>query len=468
MGSLSGAARPSRSSVRSHSIEAVWMETIEGRMLYAVSTTAVGVQFFSGMNNLNASDVAGVVPQANFNLVPAGNGMSFSGTTGPLIDGGGVVTSVTLSHAANDGGINPVDTSTPDGKLLGSEDKSVAMTTGTYTFNNVPAGTYTLIAYTQADSAAFAQISVGMSSYFINDRTTSFMGTPTFVRAQSTDAMNPDSGNYVRFDNVSPAGNGTLTLNNVAITGSAAINGLQLVPDSPLPGVITATLTGSILTVSGTNATDKIGLDLRKGRVRVAALSRGGVFESFDASTITGIVIDAAGATDKVDVDATLSINATLIGGSGNDVMLGGSGNDSLQGDSGRDRLIGRLGADVFSGGSGTNDTVEYGDRTRHQPITVSLDGVANDGGAGENDAVGTDIENVFGGLGNDTLIGNGSANILVGNRGADHLFGGDGADVLVAYYASTSADGAIDTLDGGTGTDTFVNDTLDQLLNAP
>lgn len=65
--------------------------------------------------------------------------------------------------------------------------------------------------------------------------------------------------------------------------------------------------------------------------------------------------------------------------------------------------------------------------------------------------ANGVTIENAIGGLGNDLLIGNSTANILRGGDGNDTLFGGLGADVLF----------------GGEGEDIFVfNSQLDKKSN--
>jgi Ca2+-binding RTX toxin-like protein len=54
--------------------------------------------------------------------------------------------------------------------------------------------------------------------------------------------------------------------------------------------------------------------------------------------------------------------------------------------------------------------------------VTVSLDNVANDGQAGENDNA-RDAESIIGGAGNDVLIGNAARNTLRGLFGNDRLF---------------------------------------------
>ena len=84
--------------------------------------------------------------------------------------------------------------------------------------------------------------------------------------------------------------------------------------------------------------------------------------------------------------------------------------------------------ADVYEFGPGTNGTVLYSDAT--YPVSVSLDGAANDGAAGEGDQV---IGNpkVFGGQADDVLIGSDDPayfNQLDGMGGDDLIGGGAGS----------------------------------------
>lgn len=96
-----------------------------------------------------------------------------------------------------------------------------------------------------------------------------------------------------------------------------------------------------------------------------------------------------------------------LFGGVGNDVLIGGPGNDDLFGLDGNDQLIeqegtmnGGLGGDTFVGGP--TATVSYADRS--QRVSVSVDDVADDGFAGENDNVRLSVVKVVGGSGDDLL----------------------------------------------------------------
>src|SRR5215217_381032 len=104
---------------------------------------------------------------------------------------------------------------------------------------------------------------------------------------------------------------------------------------------------------------------------------------------------DDAGEADNVKTDVE-----NVTGGSGNDTIVGSGVANDLNGGPGNDSLRGGLGADTYAGGAGT-DTVDFSDKAA---VTASIDGVAND--AGEFDNVGTDVENLVGTAGIDTLTG--------------------------------------------------------------
>ena len=151
-----------------------------------------------------------------------------------------------------------------------------------------------------------------------------------------------------------------------------------------------------------------------------------------------------------------------LYGGAGDDDLDGGDGNDTLSGDSGNDNLVGGDNDDTFlfsddggvdsvSGGSGT-DTI---DATATQNITLTgmgaADGLEQINGHTSGTTIHGDdaasildfstvplsnINEINGGLGDDTITGTSSGNVLSGGGG-----GGGGGE---------------DTLTGDTGADTF------------
>lgn len=190
----------------------------------------------------------------------------------------------------------------------------------------------------------------------------------------------------------------------------------------------------------------------------------------------------------------------TLIGGGGDDVLIGGLGADALDGGRGRDTLAGgdgadvldggpqddtlyggpgqdrfpalpeRDGADVMSGGTG-QDTADY--RARVTPVTVTLDGRADDGAAGERDTAGrqrwdsrpgspeSDVEAVVGGAGADTVTGDNFRNVLTGGPGVDVLRGLGGEDALDVVDGAPG-----DVADGGDLTDFCAGDPGDVLTS--
>ncbi len=162
-----------------------------------------------------------------------------------------------------------------------------------------------------------------------------------------------------------------------------------------------------------------------------------------------GTGVDTADYTDKTDaVRVTLNGSTTaivyvnenaqdsinnienIIGGSGNDTLTGDSLGNSLTGGDGNDTLKGAGGVDTLNGGAGV-DTADFSDQTAavvatlngSTQITVTIGGSSNDRLS--------NIENLIGGSGADTLTGDSLANILSGGNGADRLSGGAGNDVL-------------------------------------
>ncbi len=208
-------------------------------------TGPIGVQFVQAGPKLGLTQTAGVDPQDDFNTVSVNNSTGTSGTTQDLFDSDGAATGITLTHISNDGYNSDTDSSTPNGILLHGEDKSgpdssqnqgpVPGQTATYTFNNVPTGNYTLVAYVENDSPASASvnanITVGSTTYYVTDEAVAG-GTPAFSNASNTNPNVRVTGNYVEFNNVRPVG-GEISLTNTSEGGSndtASINGFQLIP----------------------------------------------------------------------------------------------------------------------------------------------------------------------------------------------------------------------------------------------
>jgi Ca2+-binding RTX toxin-like protein len=169
-----------------------------------------------------------------------------------------------------------------------------------------------------------------------------------------------------------------------------------------------------------------------------------------------------------------------VVGGDGDDELRGGKGEDGLRGEAGDDRLDFALtgfqddetpGRDDLNGGTGDDlvnggpartqepdviiggdgsDTADFSQRTR--PLTIDLDGDADDGESGERDNVRPDVETVIGGSNADRLTGSTAANVLDGREGEDTIEGFGGDDTLLDGVTDASGD----SLSGGTGNDTM------------
>ena len=229
----------------------------------------------------------------------------------------------------------------------------------------------------------------------------------------------------------------------------------------------------------------------------VTVIQNGETFGPFDTFEINEIDVSPGGGADKVLADAgdgssTVAIPMLIIGGGGNDTLQGGSNNDSLSGGGGNDYLIGGIGNDTLTGSAGNDrlngatllpidfpdgsdildggsgiDIADY--TSREDGVFVSNDEVADDGeytlnafglpAPNENDFVEPNVEDIYGGSGNDRsrrrLPATATSTAAPGNDG---LFGEIGNDTIIGGKGN-------DTLCGGTGNDSLVggpgNDNL-------
>jgi len=235
---------------------------------------------------------------------------------------------------------------------------------------------------------------------------------------------------------------------------------------------ITATLSGGILTVEGTDTADLIDINYHSnssGRfveVLGRAIAPDGTSQpltkTYGLAEIQRIVVRAGKGADQVMLgDLPWSGEPTsLWGGDGNDTIYGSDSTDTISalkdrdmiwGDAGNDLLVGEAGADTVYGGIG-NDSL-YGEQGYDRLI-------GNDGDdrlfSGSNDW--NERGYLDGGIGRDSLWGNGGPDTMIGGTENDFLSGANGADSMLGGAGN-------DSLDGGYGNDTMCgeqgNDTL-------
>ena len=221
----------------------------------------------------------------------------------------------------------------------------------------------------------------------------------------------------------------------------------------------------------------------------------------FDGDVNDGADLNGDGDSwDETDENDCVWLDTeNAVGGSGNDRLVadfvnnradneftGGGGNDLLDAGAGNDTFhegAAASGADDMDGGTG-GDTCDYA--ARSNSVSVSLDGVDNDGEAGEGDNCGgvvalnlvtttttaavkvsvdgegnpqsgQNVENANGGSGNDQLVGGDAGNLLNGNGGNDTVTGGGSTDTLKGGDGDDWLSGGSDNdaLDGGAGVNT-------------
>ena len=214
------------------------------------------------------------------------------------------------------------------------------------------------------------------------------------------------------------------------------------------------------------------------------------------ASTFPAIAVEVYGGDGKDQLKGYGATNALLDGGAGNDILKGWQTDETLRGGPGDDEIEGSGGNDYIEAGDGNdtlrpdtyygpgNDYVDGGagfdliddytvpDADYHPPVSLTMDGVANDGRPGESDNVmniekveshvsgtlsggdGDDDFRIFANIdeGNSVMAGNGGNDKLIAGDYTDQLDGGPGNDMLNGGYGN-------DTITGGPGQDTIQGD---------
>jgi Ca2+-binding RTX toxin-like protein len=231
------------------------------------------------------------------------------------------------------------------------------------------------------------------------------------------------------------SGSGTSGTTGVTATGA------RTATLGTLAGTTTATTTTTSTFTSGTIAkASLIGVNTTIYSSDRLDITVNGVSWTATVPGSQRIIVEGLDGNDTIRVYGTHGVQ--IFGGNGNDVMAGGSG------------------ADSFYGGPGI-DTVDYS--ARNGGVSVSLEGLNNDGSPGEGDNVATDNEIVRGGWGNDTLTdasgflpvqfyGNYGDDTITGSLADDYLDGGAGSDTIHGNAGN-------DTIHGGAGNDVIFGD---------
>jgi hypothetical protein len=222
----------------------------------ALLAASIGVQFQGGGVALTSGETAGLVPQANFNVVTGSNHTSpiaLNNSAGGA--SGATLTDNTGGTYVTQGGPAPY-AGTYDETL----NSGLVNGTGTHTFtiSNIPYSSYNLIVYELDDSGRQEGTAIGSSvtgptavwllgpsgnsaNYADGNSATPY----TYIQATSNTQNSPTTGaDYVEFTNLS---SGTLSFSVVAPgggggdnNGNVFVNGFEIVQITPEPSSIVA------------------------------------------------------------------------------------------------------------------------------------------------------------------------------------------------------------------------------------
>jgi len=154
-------------------------------------------------------------------------------------------------------------------------------------------------------------------------------------------------------------------------------------------------------------------------------------------------ILDGLAGADTIDAGAG---DDTLIGNAGNDSLIGGTGDDTYVYSSG-------WGSDTISDASG-NNTLDLS--ANSSSLQINLTATSSDHTNSASSDIfwtGEIIQNVYKGIGNDSITGTSADNYINGGAGNDTITSAAGNDTL-------DGDAGNDTLIGGTGDDLYIVDS--------
>ena len=295
-------------------------------------------------------------------------------------------------------------------------------------------------------------------------------GDDTYIVDNSADTLVEAAGGGV--DTALASATTTLGANveNLVLTGNAAINGTGNASDNTITGNDANNL------LSGMAGNDAIvagaGDDTLDGGVGADTLEGGTGNDTYVVDNAGDVVTENEGEgsdTVQASIDYTLAStveNLTLTGAA-NIAGTGNAQDNVITGNSGNNTLDGGAGADVLQGGAGNDTYLVDGSDTVVEAAGGGTDTVQSDASY----TLGANLENLvltgngdLDGTGNaldNAILGTDGANVLDGGAGADKLEGGAGDDT---YIVDNSGDVIVEAAAGGTDT---VSASADYMLSA-
>ncbi|MGO4441604.1 beta strand repeat-containing protein, partial [Rhizobium sp. RAF56] len=202
---------------------------------------------------------------------------------------------------------------------------------------------------------------------------------------------------------------------------------------------------------------------------------------------VAGTNIENVILTGTANLNATGDAGNNVLGGNaGDNVFIGGAGNDTINGDANSTLMSFMHPVTPTAGGAAAilaslvhgGDTIDYSGVTADLVVNIGPAGdIAGNFATGEGTDSLTNIENVTGGAGNDTIYDTDGSNILLGGAGNDTIYSFNGNDFVDAGAGSDTIqhkggdlpanagdtllyggdDHDYDTINAGAGNDTII-----------
>jgi Ca2+-binding RTX toxin-like protein len=280
-------------------------------------------------------------------------------------------------------------------------------------------------------------------------------GDDVLVGGAGDDLMDGGGG----FDVVTFSGGGavSVTVNNVAGVNTGISAPAPLVVNQGADSFINfEQVNGSgfddTITIASVNTT--LGFNVRGngGNDRLTGTTDANIslildYRSTDVTSGVSVDLAAGRATDGFGGIDTIANFVAVRGTDLTDSLFGAGTNDRFRGRGGNDYLDGRAG----------NDVADYGQAANAVSVNL-LTGRAEDGEGGTDTLV--SIEEVWGSIGNDTLIGSGADETFAAFSGSDTISGGGGQDRVGYHFTSgltpPITQGAVVNLVTGVATDAW------------
>jgi hypothetical protein len=418
----------------------------------------------------------------------SGSGNITLTSTGSFITtgGGGVTSSGNINATAaglitvTDGGINA--TTGSGGVTLSSTANGASL--GTIRSKGLSVNTVGAIVQTGA-----ANVSTGTASFVsagaISLTQSNNFGTVTANGANITisDADSVNIGNIQSTGNLTITSGGTTNLGgNITTAGNQQFNSPVMLTNNV---TLRTTANGSATFASTLNGAYTMTANLGNGSlVNIGAVGSNTGLNLASAGSITGSDLNltiapgavigsiiGSGSNNTITVQSLANQTANIVISGTNSGNVTSSGGTSIGSFSGVTRLVGGAGSDTFKfvnnsallngtidGGSGTN-ALNYGGTTK--PTFINL-GTGQATGVTSTTSTGvvTNIQNVFGGTGNDYLTGSAANNVMDGGAGDDTMSGLGGNDIMVGNYGA-------DNMNGGAGIDILIGGYVDFVVGS-